>query len=296
MSSKRRYSVIEAPLFVGNGLAGTERLPKALLDLGLASAIGATVVDGPGPMTWNGKIDATTTSPDFAKIRDYSLKIAQAVERELAAGAFPIVLGGDCTVLLGCAAACRRQRVAGLLFLDGHTDFSEPGVPEYETASMDLFLVTGRGPKELAEIDPGHRAFRDENVVLYGFRDDEFVARYGGGKPRETGIHCISLADIRSRGFGNTVARALKTVETAGDRFWIHLDLDVIDDASISAVDYRMPDGLAIGEVVEILRRALLTGKAAGLNVTILNPTLDWDGSQSRRVVDMLGTALRSNH
>jgi arginase len=58
------------------------------------------------------------------------------------------------------------------------------------------------------------------------------------------------------------------------------------------AVDYRLPDGLSVGEIVEAIRRAMNTGRVRGVNVTIYNPTLDWDGSQAKLLVDLLGAAL----
>jgi arginase len=58
------------------------------------------------------------------------------------------------------------------------------------------------------------------------------------------------------------------------------------------ANDHRLVDGLSIGEVVALVRRAVATGRAAGINVTIFNPDLDWDGSITRRIVDMLAAAL----
>ena len=65
-----------------------------------------------------------------------------------------------------------------------------------------------------------------------------------------------------------------------------------LHDDVMSAVDYRLPDGLSVGEVVETIRRAMKTGRVRGVNVTIYNPTLDWDGSQAKLLVDLLGAAL----
>ena len=65
------------------------------------------------------------------------------------------------------------------------------------------------------------------------------------------------------------------------------------DDAAMPANDHRLADGLSIGEVVAMVRRAITTGQAIGINVTIFNPDLDWDGSVARRIVDMLTAALQ---
>ena len=70
----------------------------------------------------------------------------------LDAGDIPIVLGGDCSILLGNLLALRGRGRYGLLFIDGHADFYQPDAePNGEAASMDLALATGRGPHVVAD-------------------------------------------------------------------------------------------------------------------------------------------------
>ena len=79
-------------------------------------------------------------------IADYSVALADVVERVIDTGEFPVVLGGDCSIVLGCLLALRRRGRHGLLFLDGHADFYQPEAePNGEAASMELALATGRG-------------------------------------------------------------------------------------------------------------------------------------------------------
>jgi arginase len=290
-------SIIPAPLSVGIGLAGTELMPRALLEVGLASRLHAEVVEGPGTADWPQVVDPETNVPSPSEVGSWLLKLASSVEQEIGRQRFPIVLGGDCTVLLGSMLGAKRSGARGLLFIDGHTDYSIPGEQsresDGETASMDLALVTGKGrPVNLARLDPDGPLVSEQYTAVYGFRDDGYVAKYGGGNPRAAGILCLSLSDVRVTGFGTTSSAALKRVQASGKPFWIHLDLDVLDDAEMPANDHRLADGLSIGEVVALIRHATATGQAAGINVTIFNPILDWDGSVARRIVDMLVAAF----
>ena len=75
--------------------------------------------------------------------------------------------------------------------------------------------------------------------------------------------------------------------------FWIHLDADVLDDAIMPAVDYRMPGGLQFEELSGVLRHLLNTGRAVGVTLTIFNPLLDDDGTIARALVDSLIAGLR---
>ena len=99
-------------------------------------------------------------------------------ESEGTAG-FPLVLGGDCSILIGCTLALRRQDRFGLFFIDGHADFYQPETsPTSEVADMDLAIVTGRGPEALTDIEGLRPLVRDEDVVAFGHRDAEERASY----------------------------------------------------------------------------------------------------------------------
>jgi hypothetical protein len=83
-------------------------------------------------------------------IREHALTLADAVEETLSASRSPVVLGGDCSIMLGSLLGARRGGRCGLVHVDGHCDFFHPG--NYDTASrlgsaagMDLALATGRG-------------------------------------------------------------------------------------------------------------------------------------------------------
>ena len=58
------------------------------------------------------------------------------------------------------------------------------------------------------------------------------------------------------------------------------------------AVDYRLPDGLTWEELTAVLRTAVVSGHATGLDITIFNPTLDPDGRVARSLVDALVASL----
>lgn len=79
------------------------------------------------------------------------------------------------------------------------------------------------------------------------------------------------------------------------DGFWIHLDVDVLDDAIMPAVDYRMPDGVSWRELDTVLRTALGSRRAVGTDVTIFNPRLDLGGAIARNLVDTLVGALATS-
>ena len=166
-----RYEIIEAPSVLGLFPKGVEGLSQVLLDGGLAERLAA--VRGPlvTPPAYAGGIDPESGVRNATALADYARALADEVGPVLATGAFPIVLGGDCSILLGSLLALRRRGRYGLLFLDGHADFAHPSEdPTGEAASMDLALATGRGPKVVANIEDRGPLVRDDDVALLGYR------------------------------------------------------------------------------------------------------------------------------
>lgn len=289
----RRYSIIEAPSILGLWPSGVEQLPQVLLAEGLLDRLGARaagVVEAPA---FDPARDPSTGLLNPAGIVEFSRRLADVVGESLDRGEFPVVLGGDCSILLGGLLALRRRERPGLLFLDGQADFYQPEAePKGEAASMDSALATGRGPALVTDIEGRRPLVRDQDVVLLGFRDAEDAAAHGS-QPLPPELLAIDLEEVRRSGARRSAERALEHLgRPAGpSRFWIHLDADVLDDAIMSAVDYRMPGGLTWDELTTILRTALRSPRAAGLEVTIYNPTLDPQRTGARGLVRALAQA-----
>jgi arginase len=274
------YTILEAPSNLGLWPSGVERLPEALRSAGLPAMLGADIAGRVDPLPYDSRRDPEIHLLNGDAIRAYSLSLAEAVVPLVEQGRFPVVLGGDCSILLGPALALRRLGRYGLLFIDGHTDFYQPGAePHGEVASMELALVSGRGPGVLTNIDDLCPFVRDDDIVAFGFRDEEEAAREGSRNIRDTPIRACSLEQVYSLGVARAASQALARLvrgDLAG--FWIHLDADVLNDAVMPAVDYRMPGGLNLSELSEVLGAAIGSGRAVGLTVTIFNPELDPDG------------------
>jgi arginase len=214
------------------------------------------------------------------------------------ASEFPVVLGGDCSILLGPLLALRRRGRHGLLFLDGHADFYQPDAePNGEVASMELALATGRGPSILSDLNGLRPLVRDEDVVVFGRRDAEEADAAGSQRIEDTAILCIDFAEVRAQGVASATGLALERLarsDLAG--FWVHLDADVLNDSIMPAVDYRLPGGLAWEELTTILHAAISTGRAMGITITICNPKLDPTGSVVDAFVETIVLGLTGDN
>ena len=241
----RQYVVLEAPSTLGLSSTGVEQLPDALLAHGLAERLSATHAGRVEPASRSGQRDPQTTVLNGSEIADYTYRLADAVGPLLEAGGFPVVLGGDCSIVLGSALALRRRGRYGLLFIDGQADFFQPEAePHGEAASMDLALVTGFGPKSLTHFDGRAPLLQPGDAVAFGFRDAQDQADYGS-QPLPAELRAFDLPTIQRMGIETAAEDAVRHLTRPElDGFWIHVDADCLDDAVMPAVDFRLPGGL----------------------------------------------------
>ena len=289
----RRYAIIEAPSTLGLSADGVEELSDRLLELGLADRIRARRAGRLAPPPKRPQRDPETGILNARAIAAWSPRLADAVEAVLDVGEFPVVLGGDCTILLGPMLALRRRGRYGLFFIDGNADFFQPEAePNGEGASMDLAWATGHGPALLTDLEGRYPLVRAEDAVAFAYRDHDDQAEYGS-QPLPPQLHAYDLPKVRRTGVERAARAAVDHLTRAElDGFFIHLDADALDDAIMPAVDFRVPGGLSWDELAAALRVALESGSAVGLEVTIYNPRLDENGSAGRGLADTLVAAL----
>ena len=298
-----RFAVIDVPSPLGLRPSGVQDLPVALRRAGLIRhlrAVDAGQVDVP---LYSPQRDAKTRLLNGPALHDVSRALASLITASVGRGEFPVVLAGDCSVVVGATLALRRLSAAslapdapryGLLFLDGHVDFYQPEAsPTGEVADMDLALATGRGPALLADIDGLRPYVADADVVAFGARDGEERRKAGSQDVRSTAVRVMELAEVHTLGAEQAASVALTYLEKRGIAgCWVHVDADVLDDAVMPAVDYRQPGGLAAAELTAVLGRAMASGLPVGLSVAIYNPALDHDGAAGRVLAGAVAAGL----
>jgi arginase len=291
-----RYAIIDAPSILGLRPTGVQYLPEALKTAGLLEGLNAEYVGYVQPsLSYNPKRDQATLIMNADAIKAFSLQLAEIVSTEIAKKSFPIVLGGDCSILIGPLLGLRRVGRYGLFFIDGHADFYQPQASTTgEVADMHLAIVSGRGPDILTNIDDLKPLVRDEDAVVFGYRDAEQSMSYGSQDIRETKMHVFDLSQIRGLKIAKATSVAVARLMKVGlEGFWIHLDADVLDDRVMPAVDYRLPDGgLGFSELSKLLSVLIASGHAVGMTITIFNPHLDLDGSIAKNFVSSIVAGL----
>ncbi|MFI5284402.1 MAG: arginase family protein, partial [Candidatus Dormibacterales bacterium] len=149
-------------------------------------------------------------------------------------------------------------------------------------------LVTGRGPEIVTNLEGRRPLVLDADVVVFGPRDASEAAA-NGSQPVASTLYAMNFQAVRELSIERAARRAVDRLESGGSSgFWVHFDVDVLDDTIMPAVDYHLPDGLGWHEMIAVLTTATASRLFTGLEVTIFNPTLDPERRIAAALVDAL--------
>jgi arginase len=266
---------------------GTELAPAALRVAGILDATGADD-RGDLPVRLVGRNrDPETGVLAWPSVRTVTTTVRNAVKALVEAGATPLVLGGCCTLLPGALAGARDALGdLGLAYLDGHLDLYDGATsPTGEPADMPIAVVTGLGPAAWVR-DVAAPLVPSTGLALLGPRDRDEAVGYGSALPEHVGVRPeLTPAELRDVG---PEAAAARTVAALG-RYWVHLDVDVLDQVAFPATDYLMPGGLDLAELRALLTPLISAPGCVGLSLGCYNPQKDPDGAGARDLVGLVG-------
>ena len=301
---KRAIAIVGAPSSIGirpypTGQARQlDRAPETLRALRLAKRLGAVDMGDVLPPRYRDYIRPQGRARNEQEVADYCVALGERVAAATANGRFALVLGGDCSIVLGSLLGARRTAggAVGLAYVDAHADFATPHESRTgSVASMCLGLAVGRGDTPLARLGGVAPLVEPEAVVLLGRRDTDQPG-YGQAAMAAFPILDLPQAALLACGYQEAAALALERLTSRGLRgFWIHVDADVLDPSDIPAVDSPEPGGPTPDALVELLSPLVRHPQALGLELTIYDPGLDPDGSCAVRLADMLERLLAAS-
>lgn len=288
----RPVGLVGIPTNSNGTTGGVARAPTSLREAGLVEVLerhvdlrdfGDLVLPEATP-----ERDAETHLINPGGVARLVVLVRDAVGKILAEGRFPLVIGGDCPLLLGCLLAARAGKRVGLLFVDGHEDGYLPAQSSTgEAADMELAFALGIADvswsPELSALQP---LVGPADVVILGARDTEAL--------REEGVPSLGDrvllvdGDAFMRDPGGAAAAACSSLSRP---WWFHLDLDVLSTQALPAIDYPQPGGLGWDEL-SLLATTALREEPAGWDVTIYNPDLDPDRTHADRIIAFLAAAF----
>jgi arginase len=310
----RHLAVLGAPSSIGlrphdktGAPQEVNRAPETLRDLGLIERLDATDFRDVLPPPYEDFARPPGKARNEAGVATYSRSLADPVAARIDDDRFLVVIGGDCSIVLGCLLGVGRARRGtgsdpgriGLVYVDGHADFANPEESMTgSVASMGLALAVGRGDTQLARLAGRVPLVRGEDVALIGRRDQG--QWYGHEALAVSGILDLPWAAIAPDGTAVRPAALAETASTVLDRvaasnvsgFWIHVDADVLNPEVMPAVGSPEPGGPDIEELASLLAPLVDHPKALGIALALYDPSLDPDQSSAARLVELLAQSL----
>lgn len=288
--------------FDGYGRPGNQASAAAALrEAGLTEAFGrnqTTHVDSldlPPPCTERGADTSLINESALLAMIDV---VGARVVRALDGRRFPVLYGGDCTSLLGTVPALRDTPGGiGLVFVDGHEDTMPLDVSEDgEAANTEIGLLLGltgklvSGPLRrcVATLEP-------DALAMLGPRDEGWRQQFNVGSLRDHGVWLRNAEEVAADPAA-TARQAVEHVVRTAQRWWLHVDLDVLDPREFAAqglpgVDDE-PGGLTVAQLTTLLVTAAGTGGCAGLSLAIYDPDQDPERRDARQVVELAAAAI----
>jgi arginase len=298
-SATAAWTIVSAPTNLGlrppeaGSSPGTSKAPEALREAGLHGRLAARGVTDSGVVLPGRYRDDAALGEQLLRnhhaILDHSDRLALRLTEAWKSGRRPLVLGGDCSLLVGAGVAIRPRGGAGLIHIDGHTDFRHPGNSDgcASLAGEDLAAAVGLHWPAIANHRGYGPYFPASRTVHIGCRDtDENLA-----EARGLLAQVIPANEVREHGIAASATRTLAALGTAAPAgYWLHVDVDVLDASVFPAVDSPDPGGLTVDELVALLR--WLVPGCIGIAFTVFDPDLDPTGRYAALLAGIIERAV----
>lgn len=199
--------------------------------------------------------------------------IEYGVRKMLAAGALPVVIGGDHSVNIPCINAFDDQDPIHVVQIDAHLDF-----------------VDERHGVRYGHGNPMRRAAEKTYVTgltQIGIRNVSSTARDGYEAARRMGSDILSVRHLRQMGVAGVLDRI-----PAGKRYYLTIDIDGFDPSIAPGTGTPSHGGFSYYEVLDLIEGLAKRGDIAGLDLVEVAPDYDPTGGTSILAAQVLMNAL----
>jgi arginase len=222
-------------------------------------------------------------------------QLAVEVEKTVQDNAFPLVLGGDHSIVLGSLAGLSslysaKNQELGVLYVDAHGDFNTPDITlSGNIHGMCMSASCGYGIDELTNLYTHTRKVDPANVCYVGLRDIDPAEKL---LMKEAGVTAFTMTDIERQGFPAVIKKVIAFFRSRVDVIHVSFDMDVIDPMFAPGVGIPLPGGLNYREALFLMEEMGNTGMVRSLDIVEVNPVLDVRNQTARMAVELIGRIL----
>jgi arginase len=299
-SRKRHVEIIGVPVDLGAGRRGVDMGCSAIRIAGVEprlEALGHKVTD-------SGDIDVQipeTQRVGAGRLRYKHAILAQSdalrqrVEKSLAEGRLPLVLGGDHSLAIGSIAGtsnhfAREGEPVGLIWFDAHGDANTPDTtPSGNIHGMSLAVCLGMGDSELVNLGGRSPKIEARHAVLIGVRDLDPGEREN---LKRSNVHVYTMRDVDERGMRDVLDEGIKIAGDGTAGIHLSFDLDVLDPEDAPGTGTPVRGGITYREAHLAMEMLSDRAQVVAIDLVEVNPVLDTQNATAILAADLAESIL----
>jgi arginase len=293
--NSRQIEIIGCPVDLGAGRRGVDMGPSAIRVADLErhlERLGHKVTDYGDidvmiPETLEAGPSTLRYKPAILRACD---ELRLEVERSLAAGRTPVVLGGDHSLSIGSVSGAsnhfhRLGKRIGLIWFDAHGDFNTPETtPSGNVHGMSLAVLHGLGDPDLANLGGPAPKTDARHTVLIGVRDLDPGER---DLFRRSGITAFTIREIDERGMRDIVNESIRIAGAGTAGIHLSFDLDVVDPEDAPGTGTPVDGGISYREAHLAMEIIGDLADLVSVDLVEVNPLLDQRNATGILAVEM---------
>ncbi len=293
--------ILEMPIDYGASRHGADMGPSAIRLAGIKErleSLGHKTVRYFSPMQINPQELEEVGNPK-AKYLNPIVKANEqlATEVEMAAdeGDFPLILGGDHSIVMGslaglAASYSKQNKELGVLYVDAHGDFNTAETSESGNIHGQCLAAScGYGIPELVNLYHEGQKIDPHNVCYVGCRDLDKEER---ALMKKAGVTVFTMTDIDRQGFSEVVRQVIKFFKRRVDTVHVSFDMDCLDPMYAPGTGYQLPGGMTNREALLLMEEMCDTGLVHSAEIVEVNPVLDVRNMTAAFAVDLTARLL----
>jgi len=207
--------------------------------------------------------------------------VTKMVAETAATGAVPMLVGGDTSMLYPGVKGVAEVHGAGsfgLVHFSAHPDVDRFAVHTISDQQALFLLLNESVVRGSATVQVGLRGAAVDAGTLDWLR--------------EQGVRYHTMAAIRRQGYDAVLKRVLREVNRGPDRWFVSVDVSVIEPAEMVAAGRLAANGLRVQELARAIRHLCASKDIVGFEITDMSPMLDFSRLSAENAATVLNACL----
>lgn len=294
-SINNKLSLVGVAIDLGAGTPGVSLGPEAIRFAGVQErleAIGYEVEDLGDIRAVRPKVSTTegTNLKNLEEVARVNSELCTTVDAIMAAGRFPIVLGGDHSIAIGTiSGVMQHKKNLGVIWFDAHGDINtDMTSPSGNIHGMPVSVLLGMGHSKLTSIG-GDVKLNAKNIVFIGSRDLDAGERK---LLKELGITVFTMHEIDRYGMAYVIEKAIEVASEGTDGIHVSFDVDCMDPVHAVGTGTRVPGGMTYRESHFALEMIAQSDKLVSAEFVEVNPIIDVKNQTAKNAVALIGSLM----